>query len=448
MNSIRIKKGYHLNIAGTPQAQIAELPRPARVAALPERIPFIKPRLLVQEGDAVAVGSPLFEDKRFPQVKFLSPGGGRVETVDFGPRRTIRAIVIVLDPSERRETFEALSAGDLTGMARDRLTALLMARGVWPLLRALPFRDFPAPDAVPPKIFVSMDAKEPFQPRPEVYLQGGIEAFRFGLQILHRLSEGRVVVTTSPDNRFVMEQCRGLLSHVIEGRYPADDPGVLLYRTKGAASENRSWYINGQDLLQLAHSMGGGIYATERVVALGGHLAENPMHYRTRLGIPLAHLAPKGQNGGARQRYLVGGICKGYSSDADGYLGLLETALILIPEGREREPLAFVRPGFTKPSYSRAFLSFFNRAELAVDCNRHGGLRACIGCGYCVRVCPVDILPQLAYKSILAGEVEEALSHGLLDCVECGLCSYVCPSKIELFAALKQAKADYYREQG
>jgi Na+-transporting NADH:ubiquinone oxidoreductase subunit A len=77
----------------------------------------------------------------------------------------------------------------------------------------------------------------------------------------------------------------------------------------------------------------------------------------------------------------------------------------------------------------------------------HGGRRACIACGYCALVCPVDILPQFAYKAILAGEIEESLEHGLLDCVECALCSYVCPSKIGLFESLKKAKAEFYKEQ-
>jgi Na+-transporting NADH:ubiquinone oxidoreductase subunit A len=83
-----------------------------------------------------------------------------------------------------------------------------------------------------------------------------------------------------------------------------------------------------------------------------------------------------------------------------------------------------------------------------MDCNRHGGLRACIQCNFCPQVCPVDILPQLAYKAILAGEVEEALAHGLLDCVECGLCSLVCPSKIELLQTLSEARARFYEEMG
>jgi Na+-transporting NADH:ubiquinone oxidoreductase subunit A len=81
-----------------------------------------------------------------------------------------------------------------------------------------------------------------------------------------------------------------------------------------------------------------------------------------------------------------------------------------------------------------------------MDCNRHGGRRACIQCNFCTQVCPVDILPQLTYKAILAGEVEEALAHGLLDCVECGLCSLVCPSKIELFQTLREAREKFRAE--
>jgi Na+-transporting NADH:ubiquinone oxidoreductase subunit A len=74
-------------------------------------------------------------------------------------------------------------------------------------------------------------------------------------------------------------------------------------------------------------------------------------------------------------------------------------------------------------------------------------VRPCVACSSCARVCPVEILPQLAYKSALAGEVEESLAHGLLDCVECGLCTYVCPSKIELCRFLTDAKRTYLKEQ-
>ena len=128
-------------------------------------------------------------------------------------------------------------------------------------------------------------------------------------------------------------------------------------------------------------------------------------------------------------------------------MGLYETSLTLMPGGNVREFLALFKPGYRSPTYSRVFLSRLNPEALNYDCNRHGGDRACIACMHCADVCPVEILPQMTYKAILAEEVEEYLEHGLLDCVACGLCSYVCPAKIELTAAFTAAKEAYAKEQ-
>jgi Na+-transporting NADH:ubiquinone oxidoreductase subunit A len=182
-------------------------------------------------------------------------------------------------------------------------------------------------------------------------------------------------------------------------------------------------------------------------VSLGGSGVRDPKHIITRLGAPLSVIAAEG-SGGANWRYIQGGILTGYGTLPRSHLGFSETALNLVPEGnRKGELLGLFSPGYRKPSFSRAFFSALNPQALEMDCNMHGGERACIACGYCARVCPVDILPQFAYKAILAGEVEESLEHGLLDCVECALCAYVCPSKIELSETFKNAKAEFLKEQ-
>ncbi|MCG6908035.1 MAG: hypothetical protein LJE63_15640, partial [Desulfobacteraceae bacterium] len=186
MISIRLKKGYSLKIAGAPSPALGVLPAPARVAAVPSQLPFVKPRLKVKEGDAVALGAVLFEDKRNPEVKFLSPGGGRVAAVNFGERRVIREIVIDLDSEEDHVAFETISAADLKRIERDRLVALLLKGGLWPLLRSLPFRDMPRPDELPPAVYVQVGSTEPFQPQPAVYLQGNEARLRFGLAVLDR----------------------------------------------------------------------------------------------------------------------------------------------------------------------------------------------------------------------------------------------------------------------
>ncbi len=103
MKFVRIRKGCNLNIQGVPASKVEELSSPLRVAVLPERIPFVKPRLLVEVGDNVKVGTTHFEDKRNADLKFLSAGGGGVTEINFGPRSVVREVVITLD---KEETYE------------------------------------------------------------------------------------------------------------------------------------------------------------------------------------------------------------------------------------------------------------------------------------------------------------------------------------------------------
>ena len=221
---------------------------------------------------------------------------------------------------------------------------------------------------------------------------------------------------------------------------------LLLYRTKKSADENRAWYIDGQDLLLLAGFLQSGNLPTERLFVVAGSAAAERQHVRSRLGAPLKHLVPAHPTC-PEPRYVVGGILRGYTGNPGGHIGLYETAVAVVPEITEREFMTLFRPGFEKPTRSRAFAAGFKRRPMVMDTNVNGGHRACIACGYCSDVCPVDIWPQMTLKSILAEEVEEFLAHGLLDCVECGLCTYVCPSKIELAETFRQAKFDYHKEQ-
>jgi len=64
MISVRLKKGFSLKVAGAPSLELKEIEKPSYVAVLPDKIPFVKPRLKVGMGDSVKVGSVLYEDKR------------------------------------------------------------------------------------------------------------------------------------------------------------------------------------------------------------------------------------------------------------------------------------------------------------------------------------------------------------------------------------------------
>jgi len=443
MLSIKIKKGYRLNIEGKPSIKLEKLQEPDYVALLPEKIPFIKPRLLTDVGDKVKIGAEIFEDKRNPDIKFLSPGGGEIIQINFGPRRIIREIVIKLDDVEAYEKFESLSEKDIDNIEKETLIKMILKGGLWSLIRAFPLRDIALPDFTPPAIFVSLGSEEPFQPESYVYLKGKEDLFRYGINILKKLSPN-VYISESYTNPFIEKELDDIpVTHTYQGDYPADDPGVLLYHIRKSPSDNKSWYINGQDILLLAHLLKTGTYPTERTVVVAGSGATERKHIKTRLGVPLSHLCHNPVTDNGSVRYVIGGIFRGYTASKDSFLGFYETSLTLLSEGNEKEFFGFARAGSDKPSYSRAFLSALNPSPMKMNCNFHGDTRACVNCGSCAEVCPVDILPQFTFKAILADELEESLEHGMLDCVECGLCSYVCPSKIEICKIIKDAKAGY-----
>lgn len=445
MVSIKIKKGIHLNVSGRPSKKLEAAPPPAYVAAIPEFIPMIKPKPAVDVGDAVQIGSVLFTDKKRPELQFLSPGGGKVVAVNYGPRRVIREIVIELAAREKTKKFPSFSTAELNKAKKDKIARVLMAGGVWPFIKALPLREIASPDDPPNSIWVGLEGKDPFQPMPQVYLNKQKTLFSFGIKILKKFCP-HVYVIAPRENAYLHDNFKEFISHTVEGEYPADDPGVILYHHKQSPDENHAWYIHGQDLLSLAKMLKTGTYPVERIVAVSGLSGRKSRHLNTRIGVKIGTLVPEVTDM-IGVRCVTGGVFDGRLTRKDSYLGFYETSVNIVPEMTEKDFFGFLKPGFHRPGYSRAFLSVFNTSPFELDSGLHGQERACINCGNCAEVCAVDILPQFMYKSLMAEEIEEALSHGLLDCVECGLCSYVCPSKIELTAVFVEERRRYYKEK-
>lgn len=431
-------------MAGAPSRRVIIRPPGERLAAVPWPYPFVKPRLLVEAGDRVKTGSVLFADKKRPELKFRSPGGGVVEEIVYGPRRIIEAIVIAGDGREDFEAFRTFKAGGLARISRPDLIAHLMDGGLWPLVRQLPFREIARLDPPPAAIWVVLGSADPFQPSPHVYLKDRAEFFAAGVNVLSRLGN-HVHIVWYDDGKGGGPPPVSGLTHQIRGPYPASDPGVVLYHVKTSPDANRDWYVDGQDAARIGEFLLTGTYPTERMVAFSDGTAENSCHIRTRTGIRLMDLAPA-KGGRDTDRWIVGGFLTGYTAGPKQYLDDGHASVAVLPEAGESEFLGFLRPGRKKLSRSRTVLASLSSLPLPVSPELHGEPRPCVNCGYCAAVCPVAILPQYLFKSLHAGEMEEALGLGLLDCVECGLCTFVCPSKIELTAAFGKARADYYKE--
>jgi len=57
----------------------------------------------------------------------------------------------------------------------------------------------------------------------------------------------------------------------------------------------------------------------------------------------------------------------------------------------------------------------------------HYSNEPCMNCGYCVRHCPMKLLPNELSKNCEYGKFDAAERLDIFSCIECGICSYVCP---------------------
>ncbi|MDC0279203.1 NADH:ubiquinone reductase (Na(+)-transporting) subunit A, partial [bacterium] len=82
-----IKQGLDLPILGSPEQHI-EAARPVtKVAIVGDDYVGMRPTMLVAEGDQVAVGQAVFEDKKNPGVLFTAPAAGEIISVNRGEKR-------------------------------------------------------------------------------------------------------------------------------------------------------------------------------------------------------------------------------------------------------------------------------------------------------------------------------------------------------------------------
>ena len=73
--------------------------------------------------------------------------------------------------------------------------------------------------------------------------------------------------------------------------------------------------------------------------------------------------------------------------------------------------------------------------------------KACIRCGKCVDVCPMDLMPATLSTQIENERFDLAEQTHVMSCIECGSCSYVCPSMRPLVQHFRRAKSEIIAER-
>lgn len=64
----------------------------------------------------------------------------------------------------------------------------------------------------------------------------------------------------------------------------------------------------------------------------------------------------------------------------------------------------------------------------------------CIGCGYCVEVCPQQLMPLKYAHAMFHADHMTLRKYHVMECIECAACVYVCPSDIPLLENIRSGK--------
>lgn len=428
---IKIKRGLDIPIQGEPRQVIENAPA-ARAAAL---VGFdyvgMKPTMEVAEGDRVKLGQLLFTDKKTAGVRYTAPASGTVSAINRGARRVLQSVVIEIEGDEA-ESFPTCQPGHLPDAAAIRDT--LVASGLWTSLRTRPYSRVPAPETEPVSIFVTAIDTHPLAADPAIVIAEQPEAFAHGLDLIARLTQGKLYLCTAPGAGLPRGDAPNVEVAEFAGPHPAGLAGTHVHFLEGIVQGKVVWTIGYQDVIAIGRSFMDGRLYTERVVALGGPQVENPRLLRTRLGADLQALCA-GQLRNGENRVISGSVLGGRGvSGATAYLGRYHNQVSVLLEGRKREFMGWLSPGLRKHSSLGIYISsLLDTGRLPMTTTTNGSERAIVPVGSYERIMPLDILPTQLLRSLVVGDTEMAQALGCLELEEedLALCSYVCPGKYE-----------------
>jgi Na+-transporting NADH:ubiquinone oxidoreductase subunit A len=430
---IKIKQGMDIPIQGSPQQSIAEIP-PARAVGL---VGFdylgMKPTMAVREGDRVVTGQLLFSDKKTDGVVYTSPACGTVSAINRGAKRALQSVVIEIDGDDAQQ-FGAYTAEAANQLDADTVRTQLVESGQWTALRTRPFSRVPSPGSEASAIFVTAIDTHPLAADPALIIAEQKEAFALGLNLLAKLTAGKLYVCAAPNTDLPEAQADNIEVARFSGPHPAGLVGTHIHFLEGVSASKTVWSISYQDVIAVGRLFLDGQLFTERVIALAGPQVENPVLVRTRLGADLKELCA-GRLKEGENRIISGSVMGGRNvQSSTAYLGRYHLQVSVLLEGRHREFLGWLSPGTKKHSSMGIYLSsLMGKKPLAMTTTTNGSERAMVPMGSYENVVPMDILPTQLLRALIVGDTEMAQALGCLELDEedVALCSYVCPGKYE-----------------
>ena len=437
--NIKITKGLDLKLAGAALDQRLDFALPETFHIKPSDFRWLKPKLLVQPGERVEIGTPLFCDKQDERVVIVSPVKGTVKDIVRGEKRVIEEISITRNSESAVETTVDFD------MSTDRESTrkLLLQHGLWPCLRQRPFATIPSPDSKPKSVFIPCFDSNPLAPDFNILMRGKEEFFRQGIQML-QLAAGdvpiHVCMREGADNQF-FESVENVQKHYVSGPHPAGNVGTHIHHIDPINKGDIIWYIDPQDVALIGEFFLFHRLHFFKTALLTGPAVKKTGYFYTVYGSELSQLLTDNLTQ-ENVRVISGSVLSGSKLGDCPTLGFYDRQFTVIAEGGQREILGWLLPGLKKWSLSHTFLSWLTpKRTFNVNTSLHGGRRAVMMTDIYDKVFPLDIMPLQLLKACEIKDIEQMEALGIyeVDSEDFALCELVCPSKKEWQRIVEEA---------
>lgn len=433
-NVIKLKKGLNINLEGTPEEKFVSVKEAKKVTLVPDDFVMCTPKLVAKAGDAVKAGDVIFNDKQYPEIKFVSPVSGTLEEVVRGDRRKVLGIVIANDG---KNTSAELPVIDPAQASAAQIKEAMLNGGVWPFLTERPYGVLANPQVQPRDIFVNCIQTAPLAPRLKMLMEGNEADFNRGLLALTKLTAGKVYCSFKEGCKFMPKvTVPGVEKVEFTAIHPAGNVGVQINNIKPINKGEKVWTVNAQDLVIIGRVLAGKPDFT-RIISVAGSEIVAPAYAKVQAGQSLADILDgKVKHTEYNQRIINGNVLTGEKASLQAALNFKGDCVTVIPEGDTTdELLGWITPGLGRYSTSNTGLAglfgLFKSKKWNLDARLKGGPRALIVSGDWERVFPMDIYPEHLYKAVLAFDIDKMEQLGIYEVLpeDFALCEFVDVSK-------------------